>query len=101
MLYAVDFPTLVGEIYNVVFILGGFFGGGTVVFTAHRRHVEHRKHALETRGIVDNLVVTVKQQDETLARIEHKLTMNGKNTSNPADLLGLICDKLGIEIPTQ
>jgi len=100
MLSAVDFPTLLGEVYSVVFILGGLFGGGTVVFTAHRRHVEHRKNQVETREIVDALVVTVKEQDETLARIEHKLTMNGKNTSNPADLLGLICDRLGIEIPS-
>lgn len=97
---AVDFQTLLSDIYNVVFILGGLFGGGTVVFTAHRRHVESKKHQLETRQIVDALVITVKEQDETLARIEHKLTMNGKNTSNPADLLGLICDRLGIEIPS-
>lgn len=96
---AVDFQVLLGDIYNVIFILGGLFGGGTVVFTAHRRHVENKKHQLETRAIVDGLVLTVKEQDETLARIEHKLTMNGKNTSNPADLLGLICDKLGIQIP--
>ena len=97
---AVDIPTFLGEVYSIVVIAGALFGGSSLVFTAHRRHVESKEHQLETRAIVDGLVLTVKEQDKTLARIEHKLTMNGKNTSNPADLLGLICDRLGIDIPS-
>jgi hypothetical protein len=99
MLSAVDWSTKLGIAYDIVVITGAIFGASGVVFSAHRRTVERRKHDAETRELVDELHVVVKDHSASLARIEKKLTMNGKNTSNPGDLLGLICDTLGIEIP--
>jgi len=99
MFSAVDWSTELGIIYNIVVISGALFGAFGVVFSAHRRTVERRGHDAETRGLVDELHVIVRDHGNSLMRIEKKLTMNGKNTRGTGDLLGLICDHLGIEIP--
>ena len=98
---AVDWPTVLGETYNAFFVIGGIVGAIIAIFRSHKSYVEHRNELKETRRIADELVEITKAQDKTLAEIKKKLTMNGKNTRNPGDLLGLICDKLGIEIPHE
>ena len=99
MTASVDWPTLLGEIYNAFFVVGGITGAIIAIFKSHKSYVEHRQELKETRKIADELIEITKAQDVALAEIKKKLTMNGKNTRNPGDLLGLICDKLGIEIP--
>jgi len=96
---ATDWPTLLGETYNAFFVIGGLIGGVIAIFRSHKSYVEHRQELRDTRKIADQLIEITKAQDAALAEIKKKLTMNGKNTQNPGDLLGLICDKLGIEIP--
>ena len=96
---ATDWPTLLGEIYNAFFVVGGLIGGIIAIFRSHKSYVEHRQELRDTRKIADQLIEITKAQDAVLAEIKKKLTMNGKNTKNPGDLLGLICDKLGIAIP--
>jgi len=96
---ATDWPTLLGETYNAFFVVGGLIGGVIAIFRSHKSYVEHRQELRDTRKIADELIQITKAQDAALAEIKKKLTMNGKNTQNPGDLLGLICDKLGIEIP--
>jgi len=96
---ATDWPTLLGETYNAFFVVGGLLGGVIAIFRSHKSYVEHRQELRDTRKIADELIQITKAQDAALAEIKKKLTMNGKNTQNPGDLLGLICDKLGIEIP--
>ena len=96
---ATDWPTLLGEIYNAFFVVGGLIGGIIAIFRSHKSYVEHRQELRDTRKIADQLIEITKAQDAALAEIKKKLTMNGKNTKNPGDLLGLICDKLGIAIP--
>ena len=96
---ATDWPTLLGEIYNAFFVIAGVTGAIIAVFRSHKSYVEHRQELRDTRAIADELIKITKAQDAALAEIKKKLTMNGKNTQNPGDLLGLICDKLGIDIP--
>ena len=96
---AVDWPTFLGEAYNVFFIAAGLLAGIFTVFRGHKTYVEHRQEMKDTKEAVEELKERLTAQDKTLADIKKKLTMNGKNTRNPGDLLGLICDKLGIEIP--
>jgi len=96
---ATDWPTLLGETYNAFFVVGGLIGGVIAIFRSHKSYVEHRQELRDTRKIADELIQITKAQDAALAEIKKKLTMNGKNTQNPGDLLGLICDKLGIDIP--
>jgi len=96
---ATDWPTLLGETYKAFFVVGGLIGGIIAIFRSHKSYVEHRQELRDTRKIADQLIEITKAQDVALAEIKKKLTMNGKNTQNPGDLLGLICDKLGIEIP--
>jgi hypothetical protein len=98
-MFPADLPTLLGEVYNAFFVIGGLIGAVIAVFRSHKSYVEHRQELKETRAIVDELISATRAQDVALAEIKRKLTMNGKNTRNPGDLLGLICDKLGIELP--
>ena len=94
-----DWSTFLGETYNAFFVLGGFVGAIVAVFKSHKRYIEHKREIKETRETVEKLGHRLDDQDEVLAAIKKQLTMNGKNTRNPGDLLGLICDKLGIPIP--
>ena len=84
---------------NIVVVVGGLAGAGGFAWTAHRKHRDRLEHQSETRKIVDELTKNVEEHGETLKRIERKLVPNGRNTQNPGDLLAIICDKLGIELP--
>lgn len=94
-----DWSTFLGETYNAFFVLGGLVGAIVAVFKSHKRYVEHKNEIQDTKETVVALGKRLDNQDEVLASIKKQLTMNGKNTRNPGDLLGLICDKLGIPIP--
>lgn len=99
MVAAVDWSLVLTDVYNATIVLGALGGlvGGS--FTIHRRHVERRQHDADTRDMVENLHTIVKDHGEALSRIEKKLVPNGRNTQNPGDLLALICDRLGIQLP--
>ena len=99
VMLAMDWPTFLGVTYNAFFVVGGLIGGVIAIFRSHKTYVEHRQELRDTRKIADQLIEITKAQDLALAEIKKKLTMNGKNTRDPGDLLGLICDKLGIEMP--
>jgi len=72
------------------------FGGlAAIIGFLWNIHVKHRERTEKH----DELVDIVKEHSIALARIEKKLVPNGRNTRNPGDLLAIICDHLGIEMP--
>ena len=88
----IDWATLDANAANAVVTFGGI---GAVIGWFWTVHVRHRDRVEKH----DELMGIVAEHSKALARIEKKLMPNGKNTRNPGDLLAIICDHLGIEMP--
>jgi hypothetical protein len=89
---AVDWATLDANAANFVVTFGGM---AAIIGFLWNLHQKHRERTEQTEGLMD----IVAEHGRSLARIEKKLMPNGKNTRNPGDLLAIICDHLGIEMP--
>jgi hypothetical protein len=94
-----EFGNLLNTWSNIVVIGGGVTAGLGYGFTYHRHRKSREERHSETRQLVDKHTATLDEHTATLARIEKKLVPNGRNTQNPGDLLALICDHLGIDLP--
>lgn len=89
-----DWATLDANVSNLVVTFGGLTA---ILGWLWSIHTKHRQRTEEIERVVD----IVEEHGRALARIERKLVPNGKNTRNPGDLLAIICDHLGIEMPNE